>query len=193
MVKHLSFFILGFFISCGAKVNILDDKITAVPIDNGIFKNKNLFDKSLLNSIDTTAIYVEDCNFESSEKDFKNENNKVYHTRDYHNVCYVFYSNGCVNRISAYGKDYFDILKTEDLDPMKTGYRGVFYKKNNQIQMDLFTIVGYNFKREYGINTSIIKIKGDTLFRKSKFDMKTVTVYLKKKLPKEFLIYKPDW
>lgn len=193
MVKYLSFFILGLFISCGAKVTILDDKITAVPIDNGIFKNKTLFDGSLLNSIDTMAIYIKDCNFESSEKDFKNKNNKAYSTRDYHNECYLFYSNGRVNCFSAYGKDYFDILKTEDLDPMKTGYRGVFYKKNNQIQMDLFTIVGYNFKRDYGINTSIIKIKGDTLFRKSKFDMKTVTVYLKKKIPKEWIVYKPDW
>ncbi|PAM92703.1 hypothetical protein B4N84_21465 [Flavobacterium sp. IR1] len=193
MVKHLSFLILGLFVSCGVKVNILDDKLTAVPIDDRIFKNKNFFDRLLLNSIDTTAIYIEDCNFESSEKDFKNVNNKVYRTRDYHNICYVFYSNGCVNLISAYRKDYFDVLEVEDLDPLKTGYRGVFYKKNNQIQIDLFTITGYNFKREYGINTSIIKIKGDTLFRKSKFDMKTVTVYLKKKLPKDFLIYKPDW
>lgn len=195
MVKYTSILFFLITISCGVKNHpILDDKITVVPINNKIFKNKNLFDKSLLKLIDTTAIYIEDYNYQSSEKDFKNVNNKVYHTRNYHNVCYKFYGNGCFNSFSTYGADYFNSVSTEDVNPIKTGNRGVFYKKNNQIQMDEFGVVGYNlFSKEYGINTSIIEIKGDTLFKKSKFDMKTVTVYLQKKLPKEFLIYKSEW
>ena len=60
MAKYTSILFFLITISCGVKNHpILDDKITVVPINNKTFKNKNLFDKSLLKLIDTTAIYIE--------------------------------------------------------------------------------------------------------------------------------------
>lgn len=193
MVKYLSLFFVTILISCAIKTRMLDDQITAVPIDNKVFKNKLFFEKSLLNKIDTTAIYISEYSYQSNKENFKKRDNKIYKSRDYHNACYKFYGNGCLSYFSAYDVDFYDSVKVNDLNTSINGQRGVYYIKDNQIQMDLFTIVGYNFKREYGINTSVIEIRGDTLLRKSKFDLETVNVCVKKKLPKEFLIYKPDW
>ena len=191
IITILSLFVL--VLSWGVKTRILEDNITVVPSNCEVFEKKSLFEKTLLNIIDTSCIYIEAFSYLTNGKDFKRIDKKVYYRTDYHTTYYKFYSNGCFNYFFALDTDFYKFLKTDNLNPKISGHRGVFYKKDKDVHLELFTIVGYNFKTTYGINSSIVEIRGDTLFRKSKFDLKYVNVYVRKKLPKEFLVYKPDW
>ena len=193
MVKYttLAFFLI--LVSCGIKTNLLEDKITEVPLNNEIFKNKTFFDKKLLNQIDTTVVYEEFTKYiykglEKIKVNIPERLNKHDKTSTYQ--VYKFYNNGDVNLFVLYKNDS---LKNNNIKPNYLGYRGVYYSKKNQIQIDLFTVTGYNFKKEYGIINNIIEMKGDTLFEKSTKDITSVSVYIKRKIPKEFLNYKSDW
>ncbi len=190
MVRYIILFFVLLFISCGTKTKILDNKITDVPIDNEIFKNKKFFEKKLLSNIDTNFVYEENYSYQSNKYDFKNILNKKNYRVDYRKSYYKFYSNGCVNYFTFGG---FDEVTLSSINPNFDGQRGVVYSKGNEMKLDLFTITGYSFKRDYGIITNILKVKGDTIFEKKIKDLTYVNVYVKRKIPKEFLIYKPDW
>ncbi|OXA94410.1 hypothetical protein SAMN06265346_11282 [Flavobacterium hercynium] len=190
MVKFISLFFLVIFISCSTKTRTLENKITDVPLDNKVFKNKMFFESELFNQIDTNTVYKEEFGYQSKKNSFEKINNlKEYQNRSVRGY-YRFYSNGCVNYFSFQD---FDEITFSSLAPNFNGQRGIIYSEENVIKLDLFTIIGYSFKRDYGIITSILKVKGDTLFEKKLTNPSYVNVYVRRKIPKEFLIYKPDW
>ena len=170
-------------------MNTLSNGRTKVPAENNYFKNKKYFSVSLLEKIDTAAIYVEAYSYRSSKEDFSPVNNEIARRTDGWYSVYKFYSNGCLN--SFYFENDHEIKK-EDIDPEREGDRGVYYLDDrNNIIIDQFVIVGYGFRPIYGIDKNIIKVKGDTLLIKN--DLTRVNVYVKRKIPEDWLIYKADW
>jgi hypothetical protein len=164
---------------------------TRVPVDNSkFFKNKILFDASLLSLIDTTAIYEEQYSYKTENKNsFDKINNKKEYRGDFWYSIYKFYPNGGVNYF-AFEDNY--TIKPEDLNPSYNGYRGVYYQENSLIKMDLYIEIGEAI--QWGMSTRILKFEGDTLrVKRIVKASRMVTVYVKKKLPKEYLIYKADW
>lgn len=190
MVKYKFLFFIICFYSCGIKTRLLDDKITDVPLDNKIFTNKNLFLPEIFSVIDTNSLYKEEYGYLTTADSFeRGDNIKEYQNTDFRGY-YKFYSNGLLN--AFYFKDFNEIT-ISSINPNFKGKRGIVYNTNNEIKVDLFTIVGYGFKRDYGILTSILQIKGDSIFEKQIRNPKYVNVYVKKEIRKEYLIYKPNW
>ncbi|MDR3328392.1 MAG: hypothetical protein LBT04_09875 [Prevotellaceae bacterium] len=147
--------------------------------------------KDLLHLVDTAAIYVEQYSYETKNKNsFDRQNDKNIYRTDYWYGMYKFYSKGEVN--CFFFEDNYNILP-KDLNPEYKGYRGVYYRENSVIKMDLFIVVGEHI--QWGMEANILKFEGDTLLVKRivKLDPRKVTVYVKRKLPKEYLIYKADW
>lgn len=190
MVKRVSLFIVMLFISCGIKTTMLSNRITVVPVSRELFKSKILFKSSLLKQIDVESIYKEEFGYQCKENSFEKINNLKEYRSGFFRCYYKFYSNGCIN---SFLFQNLGEVTLPNINPAYNGERGVLYMKEDEIRLDLFTIKGYSFKRDYGIVTSIIKIKGDTLYEKEINNLRHVNVYLKKKLSKEFLVYKPDW
>lgn len=144
MVKYRSLFIILFFISCGIKTRVLSNKITVVPVDNKIFKNKIFFDSNLLEKIDTISIYKEEFGYQCLESNFKRINNlNEYHSDSFRSY-YKFYSNGYVN---SFLFKNFEEVKLSDINPDYDGQRGILYRKQNEIRLDLFTITSYTLKK----------------------------------------------
>ncbi|PQL94406.1 hypothetical protein C4S76_05920 [Apibacter adventoris] len=170
----------------------MEDGRTQVPINTAqVFKNQQFFDRSLLCIIDTNAIYVEQYYYRSKNKNsFDKQDNRKGYRSDFRYSIYKFYPNGGVN-LFAFKDDYN--IKPEDLNPLYRGQRGIYYKENGSIKMEIYTVVGEYI--QWGIGTMELKVKGDTLLvkRTVKLDPHAVTVYIKKKLPPEYLIYKADW
>ena len=190
MVKFKIFILFILFISCGIKTRVLENNITQVPVDNVIFKNRIFFDKKLLSKFETSAIYEELYGYDCEINNFKKINNiKNYQGGLFHSFL-KFYSNGHVN---SFYFEKMDKINCKNINPNYAGDRGVFYLNRNEIKLDLFTITGYSFKRNYNIVTSLINIKGDTLFEKHIKNPVYVTVYVKRKLSNEYLIFNPDW
>ena len=182
--------LLILFASCGGiKVRFLNNKTTAVPFDNNIF-NKNIYDRNFLTIIDTVALYKLEYGFVTSKNSFKASTKNRYYSSSSNIAYYKFYKNGCVNLFSFHNQDSITI---NSLNPELNGQRGIVYKKNNGLKLGLFTIVGYGYGPEYGIVGSTIIIKDDTIFEKKDKNIEYINVYIKQKIPKEFLIYKPDW
>jgi hypothetical protein len=190
VAKYLILFSMLFLLSCGMKTRTLENNITSVPFENKVFKNKYLFETKCLKGIDTAALYKEEYGYVSAKNSFKNNNENKYYQSSSSRSYYKFYKNGQINYFLF--RD-FDEVTLSSINPNFDGQRGVLYSEKNELKLDLFTIVGYGYGREYGITCQIIRIQGDTIFEKSIKNLEYVTVYVKKKLPKEFLIYKPDW
>jgi hypothetical protein len=172
-------------------MNTLLDDSTKIPADKNYFKNKKYFSVSLLDKIDTAVIYKEDYYYSSNKKDFTPIDNKKWYSTNNRVSIYKFYSNGCINLF--FFRNGYEIEKN-DLNPEYKGHRGVYYIDNKgNIKIDKFVIVGYGFGPLYDINKSIVKIKGDTLLIKYFSNLTSVDVYVKQKIPKEWLIYKADW
>ena len=188
--KILATSLFIFFIACGGmKMRFLNNETTAVPFNNNIFK-KNRGDINSLTEIDTVALYKFEYGFVTSKNSFKASAQNRYFSNSSVIAYYKFYKNGCVNLFSFSNQDS---ITANNLNPELNGQRGIVYKKNNALKLDLFTIIGYGYGREYGLVGSTMIIKDDTIFEKKDKNIEYVNVYLKQKLPKEFLIYKPDW
>lgn len=179
-----------FLLSCGMKTRTLENNITSVPFDNKVFKNKYLFETKCLNDIDTVALYKEEYGYRTTKNSFENVNKKKYYQSSSFCGYYKFYKKGHVNFFVF--RD-FDEITLINLNPNFNGQRGILYSEKDETKLDIFTIVGYGYGREYGIIKHVLRTKGDTIFEKSTVDLTYVNVYVKRKLPKEFLIYKPDW
>ena len=121
-------------------------------------KIKMFFEVSLFNEIDTASVYKEEFGYQSKKNSFEGINNlKEYKSSSFRGY-YKFYSNGCVDVFSF--QDFEQVIFSS-INPNFNGQRGIFYSKENVIKLYLFTIAGYSFKRDYGIMTSILKVKGD--------------------------------
>lgn len=174
------------FYSCGMKTVYLGNKITKVPIDDNAFGNKNKFDLSLFDNIDTSVIYEEyNTTFFIGSKPIDVLALYNYQNPDKFYEAYKFYNNGCFN-LFILNRD--DTISKETFNPNFNGYRGVFYRDNGIIKADLFTrTTGIG---KMAIITEKLKFIGDTLFVKERIDTK---VYIKRKLPLEYFDYKADW
>ena len=75
-------------------------------------------------------------------------------------------------------------------DPTYTGWRGVLYKKKNEIWGDLFTQIG-QMRWELGKATYQYKFKGDTLIIESKDNIKNV--FIKRHIDQKLLDHPANW
>lgn len=167
-------------ISCGIKTFYLKDKITRVPENSEVYSNRSKFDNSIYFSIDTNVVY-EEFNVEYnilSRLDI-DARRSVY-------GIYKFYPNGNFN--------YFVVRRDEAfvpdiLNPEINGFRGVYYMDKGKIMGDLFAPA--DELRNIGKLDRIFTVSGDSLFVERKFGY--VDIYIKRKLPPEYFVYKANW
>jgi hypothetical protein len=157
------------FIGCGKRSVPLGN--TRVPADNSVFKNRNLYNTSLLQAIDTAAIYEEQFAGSDGWKSY-----------------YKFYPNGNVN-LFHFPVDH--LLKPKDINPLERGSRGVYYLQGDKIILEIFSITGYGLKPIYGITRYILTVEGDLISLYSNKD--GGRIYARKHLSPDFLKYKADW
>jgi hypothetical protein len=196
MVRKInSLLVIIIAISCDSPKSILlGDNITKVPLDNIIFNHKQQLSK-VSKDIDTLVLYEKFTKYgyvpsnEGLPKkikinlperlNFKNPRG-VYET-------YRFYENGCVNFfILVKG----DSLTKEELNPQFSGYKGIIFKLNDEIAIDSYVQAGE--MGNHGISRKFVKILGDTLIITGKGETYS-EYFIKRKIPKEWLIYKADW
>lgn len=137
------------------------------------FSIKNCKDERVFDKVDTSAIYL---------AEFKRQNN----TEKYING-YKFYSQ---NRVAFFININPD--KITNLDPKKAnmGYYSTCFEKN-KIQ-----IAFYHVQSDTYISKKEFEIRNDSLVVSTLNSPQTifeVQTYLKRKLNKKELIYKPDW
>lgn len=177
------------FAAC-AKTILLKNGYTQAPANPNFFKNRILFEQSMLAGIDTTVIYeeLEDNYYQGLEKqptmlarhNYKNPNT-IYGV-------YRFYGNGCYN--------YFSLdrnkpeLTSELFDLTNNGWRGVLYTKHNQLKGDLFTQTG-QMAWQLGKQKELFTFKDDTLI----VELKNVHTsrYIKRHIDPKFLEHRADW
>lgn len=159
------------FCSCGIKTILLEDKIAEVPRDSKNYRNKSKFDISILNMLDTNAIYYE-----------------INSSRNLYGI-YKFYPNGNLNLFFSNG---YSTPSKEFFNPYFRGYRGVYYKENGSIKGDLFAEVDQ--KGNIGKLKETYIFKGDTLTVKTKNrEISSTSIYIKRKLPPEYFMYNANW
>ncbi len=149
--------------------------------------NYNASANNFFNEIDTSSIY---------EGIGYYENDKIIVDKDYINgMTFIkFYNNGKVGKFTGIGFDRklfktipdYKIIKT-DFDPSKA-YMGFYNIKNTTITANQFL---NNQCQMFWVSSEII-INKDTIIQKYSRFYNNV-VYVKRFLPKEFLVYKPDW
>jgi hypothetical protein len=170
------------------KALLLIDKITPVPKNISVYKNKIKFSSSLLSKVDTTVVYEE---FDRDRNILMRADNCIS-CRGY--SIYKFYPNGCFNAF-FFGRN--STLPVNEFDPLYTGYRGVYYTENNKIRFDLFAEI--DERQHIGKITGTLTFSGDTLYvkqddRKGIDAMKYPTeIYVKRKLSPEYFVYKANW
>lgn len=189
MINRTFFLIVCFvLLSCNMKIYKLKDKITDVPLEPIVYKNKLKFTTSLFNTIDTGFVYEE----YDTDKKIPMSSDKCTSCRGY--SIYKFYSNGCLNLF------YFDrssLLPISEFDPLYTGYRGVYYLENGKIRFDLFAEI--DEWQKTGKITGTLTFSGDTLYvkRDDKKGINAISyptrIYIKRKLPPEYFVFKANW
>ena len=137
------------------------------------FSIKNCKDEKVFSKIDTSIIYISEFERQNSRSKYIN--------------AYKFYSN---NRIAFFTDIVLD--KLEELNPEKAhmGYYSTCFE-SNKIQ-----IAFYHVQSNIYISRKEFEIRNDSLFIKTLESPQSALVneiYLKKKLSKNELIFKPDW
>ena len=169
MIKKLLIcFIITFIIGCVHRNNFGQVRPNKIR-----FSIKNCKDEKVYSKIDTSVIYFSEFELQNSRSKYIN--------------AYKFYSN---NRIAFFTDISLD--KSEELNPEKAhmGYYSTCYE-NNKIQ-----IAFYHVQSNIYISRKEFEIRNDSLFIKTLESPQSALVneiYLKKKLSKNELIFKPDW
>ena len=169
MIKKLLIcFIITFIIGCVHRNNFGQVRPNKIR-----FSIKNCKDEKVFSKIDTSVIYFSEFELQNSRSKYIN--------------AYKFYSN---NRIAFFTDISLD--KSEELNPEKAhmGYYSSCYE-NNKIQ-----IAFYHVQSNIYISRKEFEIRNDSLFIKTLESPQSALVneiYLKKKLSKNELIFKPDW
>ena len=165
-------FIVLMLLSCKSTPHlVLKNGKTPIPINESFFKNKNKFNKNLLNQIDTNCFYRE------------------LYIEDGWEYLIKFYSNGCVNKFYfEKGKE----IKADFFNPEINGLRGVLYMNyDSLVKIDMFCAITPN--RFLGIRETQIIVLNDSIiiekFKGSYIDIK----YQKVKVDSSFLKYKANW
>jgi hypothetical protein len=187
--KNLIIFSVMLLLSCNMKVYTLLDNITVVPKNIKVYENKVKFSLLMLNSIDTAVVY-EELNVD------KNLLERLINCNDCHRkyLGYKFYPNGYFNVFSIW-KD--SLLSVSKFNPNYSGIRGVYYLEKNQIRYDYFSAIDQRYN--IGKITGTLTFSGDTLYVKrdnrkgidaTSYPMR---IFIKKKLPPEYFVYKVNW
>jgi hypothetical protein len=170
--------VLVMLASCGMRTTRLRDNGSKIPKRTSVYKNRIKFDSTALRYIDTGVVYEE-----------YNTWNKVLIRLDSTDKnssygIYRFYSNGFMNYFSI---DRNKPLVPKDFDPEYHGYRGIYYMNNNKLTTELFAPV--NGLGHIGKRKEKCRISGDTLFV-GRESVQYPQVYIKRKLPAEYLTYR---
>ncbi|WP_333600369.1 hypothetical protein [Flavobacterium sp.] len=189
MKKLLLILFLSSFVSC-YKTTILKNGHTKAPLNQKVFNNRIYFDPSILEQIDTTAIYEQyDTNFyigyEKQPNILARKNSQ--NNNHWYDV-YRFYKNG---NFSLFHLDRLEPELSQNMfNPNYTGWRGVLYKRKNKVLGDMFTQVG-QMSWELGIRTTEFKFSGDTLFLEKKNEFRYI--YIKRKIDPKLLKHNAEW
>jgi hypothetical protein len=165
--------------SCGIRATLLGNNETRIPQSANVYKNRGKFDSSVLKHIDTSVLYEEIGDMVDSvlhERRFKN-----YEMYNY--GVFRFYSNGFMNFFVMFKDPPYT---AKQLDPAYTGTRGIYYTEGDKIKGELFRC-GKRKIRKLNLH---VTTKGDTLFVTWTNLRMPQQVYIKRKLPPEFLKYK---
>ncbi len=157
------------------------DGRTKVPVDTTVFTKRGLFDKSLIQIVDTAVIYEE----------FSQRYGVLQRLDDHIETSFYdiirFYGNGCINFFIIDRDMQFSPQK---LNPRYSGLQGLYYFEKGRIRIQL---CGRTDQRGgQGLIYSTVKISGDTLYEKrdnSPFE----NIYVKRRFPEKFLSYTPYW
>ncbi len=191
--NKLTWIILAGTVLCAVSCSILHMKTytlangrSRVPADNSVYANKSKFDQSLLDIIDTDAIYEEyNTHYKTLSRLDTNVETVTY-------GCYRFYPDGCLNFFTL---NRNEVITAQDFDPSYRGYRGVYYLESRKIRRDLFAEI--NQQRDIGKLMATLEFRGDTLFLqsdKTSIDRNPqVRIYIKRKLPEDYLNFTADW
>lgn len=179
--SHTWGLIVLLFLSCQMKTYTLQNGKTKVPKKSSVYANKSKFEVSLLSIIDTTVVYEE---FDIDKKILLRYDNDI--TTKFYGI-YRFYSDGYFNLFIINRED---VLDTNSFNPEYRGYRGVYYKEDNQIRYDIFTII--NELGHIGKLSGTFKISSDTLLVNRDVN-KYPRMYIKRVLPSSFLNHQANW
>jgi hypothetical protein len=176
------YFLVAGLVSCGMRTTRLGDNITRIPKNTTVYKNRARFDSSVLKYFDTSVVYEE---YNSWKGILSRHDSADLH--GFYDI-YRFYSNGFMN---CFVIDRNKPLVPKEFDPEYNGYRGVYYKKGKKLIGELFSVI--NGMGQMGKIRERFIIKGDTLI-KITGENRDRTLYVKRKLPPEYLIYtNPQW
>lgn len=174
-MKQLIYISFVFFLpGCGLKTVNLQNGYQKAAVNSKVYKNKFLFDRSLLSFIDTSCIY-------EASNDPNIHGNEVFCS------AYRFYSNGCCNEFIL--RRYDSAFTDKTFDPAYAGWRGIYYKSNNQIKADM--IVPVSGMGQIGIIKETLEFRGDTLIVSAKKGYRFT--YIKRKISGELLNYEANW
>lgn len=192
MKKFFYLIYLVILASCGFKTYVLHDGKYKAAKNPKVYKNKLKFNSSILNLLDTMAIYEELYTISYVDINPFNPKKKEYLNTNYPETLrgvYRFYNNGCYNLFTV--KNGETNLTNKMFDSKWTGWRGVYYlDEKNRIIGDLITRISGG--GEIGIRKDIFEFVKDTLFV-TPFKANTKDVYVKRKVPFEILNSKAEW
>ncbi len=173
--------IISIATSC-LRVYMLGDNITKVPLNEKVYMNSCKFDPSVFKFLDTSVLYER---YDMSHHRVMRLSKSLIN--EYYDI-YRFYPNGHLNYFLLNSKKTNILLA--DLDPLHTGYRGVYFKKGEKMILEIFVCtseIGLISKtREY------INVKEDTLYIKRDGEQYE-RVYVKLKFPLAINAYNDGW
>ncbi|MGY0408206.1 MAG: hypothetical protein ACWIPJ_07620 [Polaribacter sp.] len=150
-------------------------------------KIKNTFNKNIFEVIDTLAIY-ENITYIQNENVYPVENSRgKFNLRFYNNGKFGAFSIGFDNKNFKLIPNYK--VSRKDFDPLKS-QMGYYYSQNDKIYLKRLIIN----QCQIDVYESEIIVDGDTITQINLREKGSKTVYVKRKVPKEFLEnWKPDW
>ncbi|QQV01952.1 MULTISPECIES: hypothetical protein [Chryseobacterium] len=135
------------------------------------------------NTIDTTAIYQYDGEFS------RDSNDKLYYARYGYENYYKFYGNG---KVGYFGLQEKKNLSLEKMNPCH--FLNAYYGVDNTGNYILKRFAKTKANGSYTIKC-FLKFRGDTLqiIDEDQINTGYKKIFIKKSIPREWLIYKPDW
>lgn len=164
------------------KTITLQNGRTKVPAKSDVYKNREKFDISLLNLVNTNVIY------ERFNKDYNVLQRLDTHIETSIYGAYRFYPDGRFNLF------FLDRNKPNDpnaFNPEYSGKRGVYYSEKDQIRYDLFAEI--NQWGWTGKQSGTFRFSGDTLYVQRDEFPKELDIYIKRELSPGYLNYNADW
>lgn len=171
------------------KANIISFIIILTTPSYGIYaQNKCGMTRKLLkfnlrstNTIDTTAIYKYDGEFSRNEQDH------LYYKKNNYRRFIKFYDDGKVGFFS-----FKNDIDKSDIDPCKAQNAYYGLDKKNRFVIKQFVVFKVNGNKLYTYDT---KFENDTIYivDRTLKERGYYKIYIKQKIPREWLIYKPDW